>query len=349
MGRVLHNVEQPHDTSAAPPRVHDPAPDLRANHGAVVPARDIHRARVTLDCIGDGVISTDNEGRVVYLNRAAEIMSGWSSDEAAGRRLSQVLQLVDADTRALAPDPVVAVLQRGATVGLPRNCVLVRRDGTECAIEDSIAPILGEDGVVTGVVMVFRDVTEARSKARELSHLAHHDFLTGLPNRVLLNDRLDQAIALARRHRVKMAVLYVDVDHFKQVNDSLGHAVGDLLLQEVSARLRASVRGSDTVSRQGGDEFVVVLREVSRSRDAARHAEKIRAALTAPYRLAPQHVVVTVSIGISLFPEDGQDADTLVRRADMAMYHVKEDGRNAYRFFGRDMDVRTVGRRLRGA
>ena len=197
--------------------------------------------------------------------------------------------------------------------------------------------------------MVFRDVTAARSTALKLSHLAEHDFLTGLPNRMLLNDRLNQAIALARRHRVKLAVLYVDLDHFKRINDSLGHAAGDALLQEVGTRLAAAVRGSDTVSRQGGDEFVVVLCEVSRTRDAARHAEKIRAVLSAPYTLAQRDVRVNASIGISLFPDDGDDAETLVRCADRAMYGIKQDGRNAYGFFSRDMDVRRVGRGLRRA
>ena len=347
MRRSLHKVQQPPDKSTLPTRVRRATPDIRDDHEAVAPSGEFHSARVALDCMGDGVISTDQDGRVVYLNRAAEIMAGWSSHAARGRGLSDVMKLIDADTRATAPDPVTAALERGATVGLPRNCVLVRRDGTERMIEDSIAPILDEDGVVTGVVMVFRDVTEARSKALKLSHLAHHDFLTGLPNRVLLNDRLRQAIALAHRHVVKIAVLYLDVDHFKRINDSLGHAAGDLLLQEVSARLLACVRGSDTVCRQGGDEFLVVLCEVTRSRDVARHAEKIRAALSVPYRLAQRHVAVTVSIGISLFPEDGDDSDTLVQRADMAMYHVKNGGRNAYRFYSRDIDVRTVGRRLR--
>ena len=327
-----------------------------ADPRALLPGQDTtpRRAResallLTLDSIGDGVVSTDRDGRVAYLNRAAERMTQWSCQEACGRLLGEVLVFIHAGTRQRAPDPVEAALQHGAIVGVPGDCVLVRRDGTECAIEDSVAPILREDGVVTGVVMVFRDVTEARSLALALSHRAEHDFLTGLPNRMLLDDRLDQAIARARRHRIKIAVLYVDVDHFKEINDSLGHAVGDALLQQIAARLVAAVRGSDTVSRHGGDEFVVVLCEVSRTRDAARHAEKIRNALAAPYALAERAVRMNVSIGISLFPDDGHDAQTLVQCADKAMYEVKQDGRNGYCFFARDMAARTVGRGLRSA
>jgi diguanylate cyclase (GGDEF)-like protein/PAS domain S-box-containing protein len=330
-------------------------PAVRDADAGVRPrAQDVMRsareaALLTLDSIGDGVVSTDRDGRVVYLNRAAERMTQWSCQEACGRLLGEVLVLVDGGTRQPAPDPVEAALQRSATVGLPGDCMLLRRDGTECAIEDSVAAIIGQDGLVTGVVMVFRDVTEARSRALKLSHRAEHDFLTGLPNRLLLDDRLDQAIARARRQRIKIAVLYVDVDHFKEINDSLGHVVGDALLQQVGARLVGAVRGSDTVSRHGGDEFVVVLCEVSRTRDAARHAEKIRNALALPYALADRTLQVTVSIGISLFPDDGQDAQTLVQRADKAMYEVKQDGRNGYRFFARDMAARTVGRGLRSA
>jgi diguanylate cyclase (GGDEF)-like protein len=164
--------------------------------------------------------------------------------------------------------------------------VLIRRDGFESAIADSIAPIHDQDGQVTGAVMVFRDVSEARVMELKLSHLAQHDYLTDLPNRMLLKDRLSQAIALAQRHGSRVAVLFLDLDRFKHVNDSLGHAIGDKLLQDVGKRLTAAVRSSDTVSRHGGDEFVVVLPEIEQAHHAARHAEKIQAALSAPYAIA---------------------------------------------------------------
>ncbi len=179
---------------------------------------------------------------------------------------------------------------------------------------------------------------------RKLSHLAQHDVLTDLPNRMLLNDRLSQAILLARRHGSLVAVLFLDLDRFKRVNDMLGHAIGDKLLQEVGKRLTAAVRGSDTVSRCGGDEFVVVLSEVEHAANAARHAEKIHAALSAPYSIAQSELLANVSIGISIFPADGQDAETLVNSADVAMYHAKENGQ-PYRFFKPEMNDWAIGRR----
>ena len=300
------------------------------------------RAQVTLNSIGDGVISTDREGNVTYLNRVAEEMTGWSGDEASGRMLPEVFRIIDGDTREPVPNLMEVAVRENRTVCLPHNCVLIRRDGFEAAIEDSIAPIHDRDGQITGAVMVFRDVSEARMIERKLSHLAQHDFLTDLPNRMLLSDRLGRAIAFARRHGNKVAVLFLDLDRFKHINDSLGHAIGDELLRRVGKRLIAAVRSSDSVSRQGGDEFVVVLSEVEHSQNAARHAEKIHAALSAPHAIARHdlHVNVNVSIGISIFPDDGDDAETLLRCADTAMYHAKESGGDTYQFFKPHMNGR---------
>ncbi|HMA30908.1 MAG TPA: diguanylate cyclase [Casimicrobiaceae bacterium] len=301
-------------------------------------------AQVTLDSIGDGVISTDRDGRVTYLNPVAERMTGWSRAQASGRMLSEVFHIVDGDTRESAPNPMQLAVRQGRTVSLPRNSVLIRRDGLEFPIEDSIAPIHEPGGQVTGAVMVFRDVSKARAREGELSHLAQHDFLTGLPNRMLLNDRLDQAIARARRHGRRVAVLFLDLDGFKHINDSLGHAVGDRLLQNTGKRLAAAVRASDTVSRQGGDEFVVVLCEVEDLQNVGRHAEKILAALSAPHALAGRDTHVDASIGISFFPDDGNDAEALIKCADAAMYRAKENGRNTYEFFKSEMNVQANAR-----
>ncbi len=302
------------------------------------------RAQVTLDSIGDGVITTDMEGKVTYLNVVAERMTGWSRDEACGRMFGEVFRIIDGDTHEPALNPMELATRQNKIIGLPRNSVLIQRNGLESPIEDSIAPIHDQDGEIIGAVMVFRDVTAARVMKLKLSHLAQHDFLTGLPNRMLLNDRLNHAIALARRHGAHVAVLFLDLDRFKQINDSLGHAIGDKLLQEVGNRLEAAVRGSDTVSRLGGDEFVIVLSEVQQAQNAARHAEKIHAALSAPHTLGQHELQVNVSIGISIFPDDGEDTDTLIRCADTAMYHAKESGRNTYRFFRPDMNARSVER-----
>ena len=188
-------------------------------------------------------------------------------------------------------------------------------------------------------------MTEAAEKtALAMSHAAHHDFLTSLPNRLLLHDRLTQAIALGRRHRKKLAVLIFDLDRFKLINDSLGHPIGDKLLQSVAQRAVTCVRSSDTVSRQGGDEFLVMLSEIEHAEDAARWAEKLLVALTMPHSVDNHDLHITVSIGISIYPQDGQDAETLIKSADTAMYHAKENGRNNYQFFKQEMNVRVVER-----
>ena len=185
----------------------------------------------------------------------------------------------------------------------------------------------------------------AQQATAQMSFMAEHDFLTGLPNRALLTDRLTQALALARRHGGKVAMLYVDLDHFKHINDSLGHGVGDRLLQSVASRLQACVRLSDTVSRQGGDEFVVLLSEIGSVEDAALAAEKLLASMTEPHLIGSHRFHVTLSIGVSLYPDHGADMASLVMSADTAMYIAKRQGRNGYRIFTPDMNVRAVARR----
>jgi diguanylate cyclase (GGDEF)-like protein len=187
-------------------------------------------------------------------------------------------------------------------------------------------------------------VEQVENAKTQLDHLAHHDVLTGLPNRILLQDRLAQAIELASRQHTALAVLFLDLDRFKHINDSLGHVVGDKLLQSVARRLLACVRHSDTASRQGGDEFVVLLSNIKQAENAAIIAQKILAALTVPYVIDERELHVSASIGVATYPGDGQDAETLLKSADSAMYHAKESGRNNYKFFVQDMNVRAVQR-----
>jgi len=191
---------------------------------------------------------------------------------------------------------------------------------------------------VTGAVIVFHDVSVARAMSLRMSYLAQHDFLTELPNRMLLNDRLTQAIASAHRHRTSLAVLFVDVDNFKHINDTQGHAIGDQLLKSIAQRLVACVRHSDTVSRQGGDEFLVLLSEVGRAKDAAVSADKVLAAVNTPHRIDNDDMHVTVSVGIGVYPEDGTDAETLLKSADTALFHAKAKGRNN-QFFKPEMNM----------
>jgi diguanylate cyclase (GGDEF)-like protein len=188
-------------------------------------------------------------------------------------------------------------------------------------------------------------MTESAELAKEqMSHMAGHDYLTGLPNRLLLNDRMAQSIAFAQRHSKKVALVFMDLDHFKHINDSLGHAVGDALLKSIAKRLQVCVRSSDTVCRQGGDEFVVLLNEVESVPDAVVMAEKIIEAMSQPHLVSGHQLNVTFSIGISFYPDDGKDLETVARNADAAMYQAKEKGRNTYQIFTKEMDVRALAR-----
>jgi diguanylate cyclase (GGDEF)-like protein/PAS domain S-box-containing protein len=302
------------------------------------------RAQVTLNSIGDAVISSDIRGCVTYLNAVAESMTGWSSAEAAGQPSEEVFRIIDASTRKAAADPMAMAIRENKAVGLTPDCILIRRDGAEFSIEDSAAPIHDRRGLVTGAVMVFHDVSAARAASLRMSHLAEHDSLTDLPNRLLLNDRLTHAIAGAHRSRNKLSVLFLDLDRFKPINDSFGHAIGDRLLQSVAKRLLASVRASDTVCRIGGDEFVIVLSELVHERHATISADKILAALNTPHRIDQHDVDVSACIGIATYPDDGADAEALIKNADFAMYCAKERGPNNFQYFKRSMNERAVER-----
>lgn len=304
------------------------------------------RAEITLNSISDAVIGTDMSGNIDYLNIAAEQMTGWSRDEARGLPINQVMHIVNGDTRETERNPVELVLQQNKPMGLTAGTILIRRDGNEASIEDSSAPIHDLRGQISGAVIVFHDITVAQEMALKMAYLAQHDFLTNLPNRVLLNDRIVQSISLAKRSGTSLAILFLDLDNFKYINDSLGHATGDKLLQSVAQILTTCVRSSDTVSRQGGDEFVILIALGNNSESASLTAEKILTALAASHSIAKHKLHVTPSIGISVYPADGQDAETLIKNADTAMYHAKEKGRNNYQFFSTSMNVRAVERQV---
>ena len=302
------------------------------------------RAEITLNSIGDAVMSTDTQGRVTYLNREAEALTGWTRSEAFARPLAEVFDVTDGLTGSHADDPSQLALALNRKVRLRGNYILVSRDGNETAIEHSAAPIHDREGKVLGAVIVFRDVIVSRERRLQMLHLAEHDALTDLPNRLLLNDRLARSIALARRYGRRLAVLFLDCDRFKHINDTLGHSIGDQVLRSVAQRLRTCVRESDTVSRHGGDEFLILLSEVDHPEAAGLIAEKIVASIGEPHPIAGHELNLSASVGIALYPEDGQDPQTLVMRADAAMYHAKNDGRNRFVFYRRDMDAPEVKR-----
>jgi diguanylate cyclase (GGDEF)-like protein/PAS domain S-box-containing protein len=301
------------------------------------------RAQVTLDSIGDAVICTDISGNITFLNIVAEKLTRWSRRAAMGRPMIEVFRVTDAGSPEIVAKPP-GVRTASAQSDSPLTRMLIRGDGSVIPIEDCVAPIHDRAGQATGTVTVFRDVSVARAMAQQILYSAAHDFLTGLPNRMLLNDRIAHAIALSPRHNSKVGVLFLDLDGFKYINDSLGHPIGDKLLQSIAKRLVGSVRGSDTVSRQGGDEFVVLMSELQNVEDAAMMARRILKALAEAHSIDDHDLHVTTSIGISVFPDDGPDAETLIKNADTAMYQAKENGRQSYQFFKPAMKVLAVER-----
>ena len=302
------------------------------------------RAQVTLHSIGDGVICTDESKNVTFLNSAAEKMTGWSLEEARRRPISEIFKILDEASHEVITNPAEKAAGKSRAVRLLSSYVLVRRDGASIPIEDSVSAIHDRQGEVTGAVIVFRDVSTNREMAQRLAHSAQHDFLTGLPNRMLLNDRIGQAIMFAQRGAKKVVLLFLDLDGFKHINDSLGHPIGDKLLQSIAKRLVGCVRGSDTVSRQGGDEFVVLLSEVEQCTDATTMARRILQTVAEAHSVDQHDLHVTASIGLSVYPDDGTDAETLIKNADTAMYQAKENGRHGYQFFKSSMNARAVER-----
>jgi diguanylate cyclase (GGDEF)-like protein/PAS domain S-box-containing protein len=347
-GRILH-----HHTSYIPDRAADGSVrgfyalsfDITARKNAEDALFQEHeRAEVTLSSIGDAVVTTDANGNISYLNPIAESMTGWSDVSARGRPLEEVFRIINIHSRETVPNPLAQAMQENRIVELAADSLLITRSGAETAIEDSAAPIRDRAGNVIGGVLVFHDVSEMHALAVRMARMAHHDALTDLPNRLLLRDRLAQAISAATRNEQRLALLFCDLDRFKQVNDSFGHAYGDALLKEVAKRLVSCVRASDTVSRQGGDEFLVLLNDVQDTPSIAATAEKIRAALCTPYEINDQQVHVGVSIGISIFPDDSVDEHALIKNADAAMYEAKANGRDRFQFFTPAMNVNTKKR-----
>lgn len=240
----------------------------------------------------------------------------------------------------------LSVTAREKNADLGDQCIRDKKADKD-ALEDLVSRMReANENLVIATIRAQIKSDELQQANEKISHLSQHDFLTGLPNRVLLNDRIAQAIGLAIRHGTHLAVLFMDLDHFKHINDSLGHETGDKLLQSVARVLTACLRGSDTVCRLGGDEFVILMTEDSFADTAALTADKILAALTAAHFIAGQELHVTTSIGISIYPADGEDAETLLKNADTAMYQAKKAGRNNYLFFESDMNVRAVERQV---
>ncbi|MDG4582807.1 MAG: EAL domain-containing protein [Candidatus Competibacter sp.] len=241
-------------------------------------------------------------------------------------------------------DLAVWCLHQGQTIKLPEHSLLVGHSGREYAIRASAAPIRDERGQILGTVLAISDLSEARRLTEQMAYQATYDALTELPNRNLLRDRLRHAIVHAQRTTQGFALLLVDLDHFKKVNESMGHTVGDLLLQGVAVRLRNCGRKADTLARLGSDEFVMVLEDLQQEDWVILFARNILKILEPPFLLKNQECYITASIGVCLFPRDGEDAETLLKNADSALYRAKENGRSTVQCYAQDMHVRAVER-----
>jgi len=305
------------------------------------------QAQVTLESIADAVITTNALARIEYLNPVAERLLGWSLAEARGKPIAQVVNVIEEISQIGIDNPVELCLERGQPVKRHEDkVVLIARSGNAVAIDASAAPIRDREGNVTGVVMVFHDVSEARQLTQQMIYQATHDSLTRLPNRVLLMDRLQEALSRAPWNDKIVAILFLDLDRFKLVNDTLGHDVGDDLLRQVATRLQSVLREGDTISRLGGDEFVILLRDMSRQDDIIKVVDKISEVLNQPFFLVDQEIYIKASIGICPFPAGGKDAHELLKNADAAMYQAKATGRNKYVFYDSAMSQQT-SKRLR--
>ena len=341
---------------------------------AMIDPDDTLKIRDVLDSAPDALIVSNAAGEIVLVNALTERLFGYTRDELMGRSIEI---LVPSRHRGLHADQRTDFFRnaRRRQMGDGPELSAVRKDGTEFPVEINLSPLQTARG--TFAVAAIRDISkrrqmesdlahervmrahaseiarETRKRSQLMLHLAQHDMLTSLPNRALIKDRIDRAIARARRYSGRLAILFLDVDRFKHINDSLGHTIGDKLLQSIAQRLVGCVRNSDTTSRQGGDEFVVLLSEVTHPEDAAVSAKKLLAAMARPHRIDEHELHVAASIGISIYPDDGADAEVLIRNADIAMYHAKEHG-HGYDFFKNEMHVQAVERhsleaRLRAA
>lgn len=291
------------------------------------------RLRVIGAAAQDAIIMMDHKGSIAFWNEAAQRIFGYSGDEARGRKLHELI----------VPEPYRADFEKrldvaggasaGNVIGKTLELAGMRKDGTQIVTEHSISGV--SIGQKWHTICIVRDVTERKQFEERIRHLANYDSLTALPNRALFYDRLSQAINLAQRNRNELALLYLDLDRFKSVNDTRGHDAGDAVLKDAAERIQAQVRESDTVARIGGDEFAIILPRIAAAQDATIVADKVIEALRTSFALdesGGDGIEIGVSVGIAVFPRDGADLDTLFKAADSAMYKAKRSG-NAFSFY----------------
>ncbi len=304
--------------------------EVHAAQAALVEERA--RAEVILRSIGDSVIATDAEGRITYMNPVAETMTQWDSTDALGQAIEAVMPLMSNDDHARLQNPIRIALRQERTVGMALDTVLITLGGNRVTVEDSASPIKDAEGKISGAVIVFHDVSEARAMAIKMTHLAQHDQLTDLPNRLLLADRISQAMRSASAGHGSLALMILDLDHFKFVNDAHGHHFGDLILRTVADRLTATFSADTTISRQGGDEFMILLPEINSPEEARQLALNAIDAVSSTIVIDGADFHIGCSVGISVYPDDALTREDLMRHADSALYRAKSDGRNRCSF-----------------
>lgn len=290
----------------------------------------------------NAIVMLDSDGKISFWNQESEKTFGYGKDEVIGKDFHS-LMVPRKHYKAFEKGfQDFARTGKGPVVGTTLDVTALRRDGTEFPVEVSISAVRLKGG--WNAIGIISDITERKRSEDTIRHMAYHDHLTGLPNRLLLVDRIRQAMAAARRHGTKVALLYMDLDRFKDVNDTMGHPTGDELLKAVAGRLTETLRSGDTVARDGGDEFTVLLQDINRTEDVSRVTEKIFRAFEAPLMIDGREFNVTLSIGVSIYPDDGEDEKTLLKNADIAMYQAKDAGRNNCKFFTPEMNERIVKR-----
>jgi diguanylate cyclase (GGDEF)-like protein/PAS domain S-box-containing protein len=301
---------------------------------------------MVLKSAGEGIVGLDLDGNATFVNPAAARITGWEAEELVGRSQHDVLHHTKPDGSPYPREecPIHAALEDG-TAHSRDDEVFWRKDGTNFPVEYMSSPIL-QDGEVMGAVVTFKDITERKAIEQQLHHQAFYEPLTGLPNRVLFMERLEHASTLANRRDSRVAVLFVDVDNFKVINDSLGHKAGDQLLKAVAGRLRTYLRPEDTAARLGGDEFTILVEDVASVGEGVRIAQRLADVLQPPFTLEEQEVFITTSIGIALNSSTQERAEDLLRHADLAMYRAKHNGKARYEVFEPSMNDEAL-RRLR--